>query len=83
MFTAEDDLALAHALADVADTIETRYFRLPDLSAQIKADGSLLAEADRLVEAAPCESLCGIIGLATRFSARSRAPTGSAVGAGS
>ncbi|MGH8900588.1 MAG: inositol monophosphatase family protein [Egibacteraceae bacterium] len=57
MFTAEEDLTLAHALADVADAIATRYFRQRRLEAQTKADGSPVTEADRLVEAALREQL--------------------------
>lgn len=57
MFTSDDDLTLAHTLADTADAMATGYFRQPDLQRQIKADGSPVTEADRLVEAALREDL--------------------------
>lgn len=45
-----DDLTLAHRLADAADDISLRYFMAGGVSAQTKADGSLVTAADREVE---------------------------------
>ena len=47
-----DDLTLGHGLADTADAISMRYFSEHRFRAETKPDGSPVAEADRLVEAA-------------------------------
>lgn len=52
LFSATDDLVLAHALADIADPIAMRYFRQPDVRSRAKPDGSPVTEADLLIEAA-------------------------------
>jgi histidinol-phosphatase len=46
-----DELALARELADIADEIAMRYFN-HDPATQIKADGTIVTEADQQIEAA-------------------------------
>jgi histidinol-phosphatase len=48
----QDDLALAHELADVADTITLRHFRSEDLVVETKPDMTPVSEADKEVERA-------------------------------
>ncbi len=50
MTAADDDLALAHALADIADAITLERFRASDLAVETKPDLTPVSEADRLVE---------------------------------
>lgn len=56
-FTIEDDLTLAHTLADLAATVATARLRQAKLRTQTKADGSLVTDADQLIEAAIREQL--------------------------
>jgi histidinol-phosphatase len=51
------DLDLAHALADTADEVATRYFGSADLKWTTKSDGSPVTVADQMVEAAVRELL--------------------------
>ncbi|MGZ8751505.1 MAG: histidinol-phosphatase [Acidimicrobiia bacterium] len=48
--TLDDDLGLAHQLADAADTITLSRFRAADLVVETKPDMTPVSEADRLVE---------------------------------
>lgn len=50
MGAADDDLTLAHALADLADAITLERFRASDLAVETKPDLTPVSEADRLVE---------------------------------
>lgn len=56
----DDDLRLAHVLADAADDISLRQFRSLDLHVDTKPDLTPVTDADRAVE----ESLRGILGRA-------------------
>jgi histidinol-phosphatase len=47
-----EDLALAHALADAADAITLRYFRSATLAVRTKSDRTPVSEADEAVETA-------------------------------
>ncbi len=47
-----DDLAFAHELADLADSISMKWFRAVDLRVETKADFTPVSEADRGVEEA-------------------------------
>jgi histidinol-phosphatase len=48
----DDDLTLAHRLADIAAAIATRYAGRADLTLSLKADGTPITAVDTLVEAA-------------------------------
>src|SRR5579875_137142 len=50
MTARDDDLALAHRLADLADAITLERFRAADLAVECKPDLTPVSEADRLVE---------------------------------
>ena len=50
--TLDADLALAHELADLADTITMKRFRAEDLIVETKPDMTPVSEADRAVEQA-------------------------------
>ncbi len=52
MTSADDDLALAHELADLADAISLARFRAEDLVVETKPDLTPVSEADRAVERA-------------------------------
>ncbi len=57
---ADDDLALALALADVADSITLSRFRAEDLMVETKPDLTPVTEADRAVEQAIRERLAAV-----------------------
>lgn len=57
MFTFDQDLALAHELADIADAISLSRFRALDLSVETKPDMSEVTDADKSVELAILERL--------------------------
>jgi histidinol-phosphatase len=53
----QDDLALAHALADLADAISLNRYQAQDLVITTKPDNSPVTDADRAVETAIREAL--------------------------
>jgi histidinol-phosphatase len=57
MASFDDDLRLAHVLADAADDIAIKRFRSLDLVVDTKPDLTPVTEADRLVE----ETLRGVL----------------------
>lgn len=57
MFTFDQDLALAHELADIADAISLSRFRALDLSVETKPDMSEVTDADKSVEQAILDRL--------------------------
>jgi len=65
----DDDLALALALADIADEITLARFRADDLAVETKPDLTPVTEADRAVEQRLRERLA-VARRATRWSAR-------------
>ncbi len=48
----DDDLRLAHVLADAADSLTMARFQAPDLTVETKADQTPVSDADRSVEEA-------------------------------
>ena len=52
-----DDLALAHALADLADAISLDRYQAQDLVITTKPDNTPVTDADRAVETAIREAL--------------------------
>ena len=52
MASRQDDLSLAHELADLADSITLRHFRSEGLVVETKPDMTPVSEADRQVEQA-------------------------------
>jgi histidinol-phosphatase len=56
----DDDVRLAHVLADTADALSMERFRAPDLSVSLKADASPVSDADRAIE----DSIRGTLGRA-------------------
>jgi histidinol-phosphatase len=53
----QDDLALAHALADLADAITLDRYQAQDLVITTKPDNTPVTDADRAVETAIREAL--------------------------
>ena len=53
----QDDLALAHALADLADAISLDRYQAQDLVIATKPDNTPVTDADRAVETAIREAL--------------------------
>jgi hypothetical protein len=78
----EDDLRLAHEIADAADAVTMNRFNALDLRIETKPDLSPVTDADRAVE----ELVRALVlrpGPATRSSGRNSAPTAPAPAGGS